>query len=151
MQFFEPEAVALTTSRGYESTSSRTLLRWTVLISDLLVFLPAALLVVRAFAPASSHSPRARVALLCAILMQPAAVVIDHGHFQYNCISLGLALAAAALIALGRPFLGSALYVLSMGHKHMALYFAPAFFAHLLGWCFQVRDFFEAIRKAHVS
>lgn len=29
--------------------------------------------------------------MLFAALLQPAAVLIDHGHFQYNSISLGLA------------------------------------------------------------
>lgn len=29
--------------------------------------------------------------VLFAALLQPAAVLIDHGHFQYNNISLGLA------------------------------------------------------------
>jgi len=65
--------------------------------------------------------------------LQPARLLIDHGHFQYNGISLGLALGAAAAIVRGHPWLGSALFSLSLNHKQMALYFAPAFFAHLLG------------------
>jgi len=40
---------------------------------------------------------------------------------------------AAAAVAAGRPRLGSALFCLALNHKQMALYFAPAFFAHLLG------------------
>jgi hypothetical protein len=32
--------------------------------------------------------------MLFAALLQPAAVLIDHGHFQYNNISLGLAVRA---------------------------------------------------------
>ncbi len=40
---------------------------------------------------------------------------------------------AAAAVAAGRPRLGSALFCLALNHKQMVLYFAPAFFAHLLG------------------
>lgn len=35
-------------------------------------------------------SNRTAVWLMVAALMQPAALLIDHGHFQYNNISLGL-------------------------------------------------------------
>ena len=41
--------------------------------------------------------------VLFVALMQPAAVLIDHGHFQYNSISLGMAV--------------SLLHVISMTHK----------------------------------
>lgn len=59
---------------------------------------------------------------------------------QYNCISLGLAAGAAAAIGSGRRIIGSILFCLSLNHKQMGLFFAPAFFAHLLGWCFQHRS-----------
>jgi alpha-1,3-glucosyltransferase len=51
--------------------------------------------------------PQERTALLLAVLLQPASLLVDHGHFQYNCISLGLSAAAAAAVAAGtclRPF-----------------------------------------------
>ena len=51
------------------------------------VFIPAALLCMRAFYPCQ---PAAQRTMLAAALLQPAAVLIDHGHFQYNNISLGL-------------------------------------------------------------
>ena len=40
---------------------------------------------------------------------------------------------AAAAVASGRHLLGSCLFCLALNHKQMALYYAPAFFAHLLG------------------
>ena len=36
IQLFEPGAIALFTSRGYEMPSSKTLMRWSVVISDIL-------------------------------------------------------------------------------------------------------------------
>ena len=150
----EPAAVALGASRGWETPSSKRLLRLSVVLFDVLVLFPAVWFAARAFASptsapapapaASSPSPAQRArggavlsprqAHLCAfVLLQPALLLIDHGHFQYNNISLGFSLGAAAAIARGRPWLGSALFCLALNHKQMALYFAPAFFAHLLG------------------
>lgn len=45
--------------------------------------------------------------------------------------------AAAGAIACGRRLVGSALFTLALNHKQMSLYWAPAFFAHLLGWALQ--------------
>lgn len=39
---------------------------------------------------------------LAMVLLQPALVLIDHGHFQYNSVCLGLAMAAAAAVAGGK-------------------------------------------------
>ena len=44
---------------------------------------------------------------------------------------------AAAAVASGRDVLGSVLFCLAMNHKQMAVFYAPAFFAHLLGKCLQ--------------
>lgn len=72
---------------------------------------------------------------LGAVAFNPALIIIDHGHFQYNSVSLGLALAGYAAICTNRDLIGAALYTLAFNHKHMALYYAPAFFGHLLGKC----------------
>lgn len=98
------------------------------------VFFPAVLAASRALMPSSQPS---RLVLLAAVLLQPAALLIDHGHFQYNCISLGLSVAAAAAILRGRHVAGSVLFSLALNHKQMSLFYAPAFFAHLLGRCLQ--------------
>jgi hypothetical protein len=141
---FEPEAVALGSSRGYETPSSKSLLRWTVVLSDVLTFFPAALLSARLLRPAAGAAraagagagagASAELFALAALLLQPAHVLTDHGHFQYNCISLGLALGGAVAIAAhGRRVLGSVLFCAALSHKQMSLAYAPAFFAHLLG------------------
>lgn len=57
------------------------------LVVLLAVYIPAALLCARVFYP---EQPGAQLAVLAAMLLQPAAILIDHGHFQYNNISLGL-------------------------------------------------------------
>lgn len=44
---------------------------------------------------------------------------------------------AAGAIAAGHDCWGSLLFCLSLNHKQMSMYYAPAFFAHLLGKCLQ--------------
>ncbi len=148
----EPAAVALGTSQGYETPSSKTLLRWTVVLSDVLIFFPAALLAVRLLLPRGPGGAAAAAAwelfALAALLLNPAHVLIDHGHFQYNCISLGLALGAAVAIAgCGRHVLGSVLFCAALSHKQMSLFYAPAFFAHLLGRCLEQPGVGRKVRR----
>lgn len=50
--------------------------------------------------------------------------------------------AAVAAVLTDRTLVGSALYVLAINHKHMAMYFAPAFFSYLLGRSLHARGRF---------
>ncbi|GFH14330.1 alpha-1,3-glucosyltransferase [Haematococcus lacustris] len=106
-------------------------------LSSYSVFFPASWAVARVLH--GPHPCAARVWTLASLLLSPALLIIDHGHFQYNCLSLGAAAGAAAAILGGAPVLGSLLYCLALNHKQMALYYAPAFFGHLLGRCLQAR------------
>jgi len=68
-------------------------------------------------------------------LIYPGLILIDHGHFQYNGISLGLTVAAVAAIGKGRDLVASVLFCLSINYKQMGLYHALPFFCYLLGNC----------------
>ncbi|CAM6100947.1 unnamed protein product [Calypogeia fissa] len=138
VQAFDPEAVALRSSRGYETYGSKLLMRWTVLSSDILVFFPAALCFVNVFY--AHRGAKQRIWALAVILLQPALIIIDHGHFQFNCISLGLAVGAAAAVVSRHELLACVLFSLSLNHKQMSMYYAPAFFAYLLGKALQRRN-----------
>lgn len=117
----EPDAVTLHFSHGYESPHSKFLMRLTVIASDILgkmldgamcwslssntgnsyveltqdsklcyaVFFPAVLLCLRVFG--GGKTVQEKQWWLLVVLLQPAALLIDHGHFQYNTISLGFA------------------------------------------------------------
>ncbi|CAD7705072.1 unnamed protein product [Ostreobium quekettii] len=127
---FDPDMIALKTSEGYETSYSKLLMRWSVVVTDVLVMFPAAFAAMRLVPGASG---RGQIIVLSCLLLQPAAVIIDHGHFQYNSLSLGLALGGAIGVVTGRHVLGSVLFCLALNHKHMTLYYAPAFFSYLLG------------------
>jgi len=137
LHHLEPEAVALASSRGYESALSKLAIRCAVLLSDASFLLPAvAFACVAAPLPPNARPPQRLLALALASLFPPQAL-IDHGHTQFNCVSLGLSLSAACLTLNSRLLFASAAFTLAFNHKHMALYFAPAFFSHMLGCCLQ--------------
>ena len=53
------------------------------------------------------------------MLAYPGLILIDHGHFQYNGISLGLMLFAVTALFSGRDCLGSALFVAALNYKQV--------------------------------
>ncbi|XP_053394685.1 dolichyl pyrophosphate Man9GlcNAc2 alpha-1,3-glucosyltransferase-like isoform X2 [Mercenaria mercenaria] len=130
--------VALNTSRGYESYEHKLFMRYTVLFADLLVYFPAVLWIFTARKP-NPEDTHAAVKSYLLMLVYPGLILIDYGHFQYNCISLGLALAAVTSLAGMHDALGSALFCLALNYKQMELYHAMPFFCFLLGSC--LREF----------
>ena len=67
------------------------------------------------------------------LLLQPSLILIDHGHFQYNCVSLGLALWGVLGVLTNHDVLGSLAFSLALNYKQMELYHAMPFFCYLLG------------------
>jgi len=143
----DPGSVALGLSAGHESPPAKAAMRATVLASDVAIFFPAGLAAAAALGGGSQRLGGLWPA--AAVLLNPAAILIDHAHFQYNCISLGLAAAAAAAAGgvgrsarggarvIARLALATALFCLAVNHKQMALYYAPALAGHVLGRCLQ--------------
>lgn len=133
---FHPESVLLNTSRGHESYFGKLMMRWTVLSSDVMTFFPAVLYFIVAYYSGIHSRRKNKIDVLwhiAIILLNPCLILIDHGHFQYNCISLGLAVGAVAAILSDKDLVACFLFSLALNHKQMSAYFAPAFFAHLLG------------------
>ncbi|CAG8536207.1 15009_t:CDS:2, partial [Gigaspora rosea] len=129
----DPTWFALDSSRGYESDESKLFMRSTVLICDYLIYVPAVLVFVNWWFAGNSWKKRELAVLL--ILLQPALILIDHGHFQYNSVMLGLTLWAVNCFFYDHDVLGSIFFCLALSFKQMALYFAPAIFSYLLGKC----------------
>ncbi|MCL7025941.1 hypothetical protein MKW94_012525 [Papaver nudicaule] len=141
LHYFHPESVALITSRGHESPKGKLLMRWTVLSSDVLIFFVAAIyFVIVYYANRGKNKQQDMAWHLALILLSPCLILIDHGHFQYNCISLGLTVGAVAAIFSKNELVACTLFSLALNHKQMSAYFAPAFFSHLFGKCLQHRN-----------
>ena len=74
------------------------------------------------------------------LLLQPGLILIDHGHFQYNCASLGLALWGIVAVCTNFDLLGSIAFSLALNFKQMELYHSLPFFCYLLGKALQSRS-----------
>lgn len=131
----DPTWFHLYTSRGLEDDTLKVFMRATVIISEYLVYIPAAVIFVRRFSRLQGVQTWDASVALVAILLQPATILIDHVHFQYNTVMLGLVLASASSIMAGRYMWSCVFFVGALGFKQMALFYAPAVFAYLLGIC----------------
>jgi len=124
--YLNPSWVADGSSRGFESFDHQVFMRLTVLAGDLLLLVPAALLLKKKIG---------KLAYL-GLLFNPCLILVDHGHFQYNSISLSLAIIAACLVTeanLSKRLLGAIIFTTSLFYKQMQLYHALPFFFILLG------------------
>lgn len=110
-------------------------MRATVIISEYLTYVPALIIFLRHYSRNQGTGITSSSIALVAILMQPATILIDHGHFQYNTVMLGLMVASLSSIFAGRLLVGCIYFVAALGFKQMALYYAPVIFAYLLGSC----------------
>lgn len=128
-----PTWFALDTSRGIETPTSKVYMRFTVLLFDALIYVPALLVFVRTWL--SNRTSRTQNTAFLTLLFQPTLLLIDFGHFQYNSVMLGFTLFSVSAFAHDYDALGALTFVLSLGFKQMALYYAPAIGCYLLGKC----------------
>ncbi|EMD39848.1 glycosyltransferase family 57 protein [Gelatoporia subvermispora B] len=131
--WIDPSWFALASSRGIETPGSKIYMRATVLAFDTLIYVPALIFFARAWQ--GTRSIRTQELVLLVLLFHPALALIDFGHFQYNSVMLGLTLLAINFFSTGHDLLGAVCFVLSLGFKQMALYYAPAIGSYLLGKC----------------
>lgn len=113
MRISDADSMKLFESRGYLTPISKLLMRLSVIFCDFIFILPIYLILQRIYPNKKENrkvksiffsdyfwfsSPHhvnimnkiKKNALFFIILIQPALVIIDHGHFQYNNCSLGL-------------------------------------------------------------
>ncbi|XP_011497952.1 PREDICTED: probable dolichyl pyrophosphate Man9GlcNAc2 alpha-1,3-glucosyltransferase [Ceratosolen solmsi marchali] len=141
----DPDSVKLHRSRGYESRTHKYFMRLSVLIMDLLVFIPAVVYFAFTILPIldskiKKHQEKKefltfkkRHFVLATILFYPGLILIDYGHFQYNCVSLGLFIASVSALFQGSMAIGSFFFVLALNYKQMELYHALPCFFYILG------------------
>ncbi|XP_018409346.1 PREDICTED: dolichyl pyrophosphate Man9GlcNAc2 alpha-1,3-glucosyltransferase [Nanorana parkeri] len=128
-----PDWVTLTSSRGYESPQHKLFMRATVLVADLIIYIPAVILYCSYL---KETTKRKMMSLLC-ILLYPGLILVDYGHFQYNSVSLGLALWGVIALSRGWDALGSLAFCFALNYKQMELYHSLPFFCYLLGKSFR--------------
>ncbi|CAF4353843.1 unnamed protein product, partial [Adineta steineri] len=115
-------------------------MRYTVLIVDLLIYYPAVFYTYRSDL-LNKNVDTKKFTVLLTNLFYPLLILIDHGHFQFNSVSLGLALIAFVMATKEKTILLSAIFfTLSLNYKQMELYHAVPIFVYLLSaYCFEQR------------
>lgn len=66
------------------------------------------------------------------VLWNSALLLVDHVHFQYNGMLLGILLLSISCMETGRTYIGALLFCLLLCMKHIFLYVSPVFFVYLL-------------------
>ncbi|KAF2636727.1 glucosyltransferase [Massarina eburnea CBS 473.64] len=130
-----PTWFALVKSRALDDPSLKVYMRATVFFSEYLIYIPAIVIFLRRFSRAEKVNVWEASIALVAVLLQPANMLIDHGHFQYNTVMLGLMVGSLSNMVAGRHLWSCVFFVGALGFKQMALFYAPAVFAYLLGIC----------------
>lgn len=129
-KYINSSYVELHASRGITSDEHKTFMRNTVLVADLLVYIPALIFAIKSIT-------KNRLSLCYAVvLFYPGQMIIDNGHFQYNNISLGFACLAIAAIFRDAERWATVFFVLALNYKQMELYHAMPFFIYLLSKSF---------------
>lgn len=131
---FVPECIELHSSRGHESYRHKLFMRYSVFIVDLFIYFPALYWYFRNVRRETKHSA---VGLFISLLY-PGLILIDYGHFQFNCVSLGFFVASVAAIFSQKYKTAACLFCLAVNYKQMELYHSLPFFFFFLGKFFSL-------------
>jgi alpha-1,3-glucosyltransferase len=136
----DPSWFALDVSRGNESVTLKSFMRFTALLSELVVYVPGVFRYAKWNGRKIKQSPIDQTIVASCILFQPALMIIDHGHFQFNSVMLGFTLLCIDHLLYENYMLACVFFVLSLGFKQMALYYSPIIFFYLLGRCLDLQS-----------
>ena len=89
-------------------------MRATALASEYLVYVPAVIFCLRRYARVQEVNTWEFAIALVAVLMQPATILIDHGHFQYNTVMLGFVATTMYSLIAGRYFWSCVFFVAAL-------------------------------------
>lgn len=146
--FIDASWFALDTSRGLETPELKTFMRWTSIISELVVFVPTTIGLLHELGKHKNMTRMSHVIVIALILYLPALVLVDHGHFQYNSVMLGLFLYSVTDLIKGNLMLASVWFVSSILFKQMALYYSPFIFVYILSRLFTPKRTVAATLKS---
>ncbi|KAL5281180.1 ALG6 family protein [Megaselia abdita] len=140
-----PKFIELFESRGIESAEHKTFMRMSVLLVDLLVYIPSVVFMTSAVN--SKGDALTAISHLIVGLMYPGQILIDNGHFQYNNFSLGLAFFAIGFLFRDKIILAAISFSLALNYKQMELYHALPIFVYMLSLSLRKSSFFGKISQ----
>ncbi|TMW58525.1 hypothetical protein Poli38472_010084 [Pythium oligandrum] len=80
-----------------------------------------------------AFTPSKRRVIMLLTTLDAGLLYVDHIHFQYNGMLLGLLILSAAQFRQQKDLQGALLYAVLLMFKHIYLYAAPLYFVYLLG------------------
>lgn len=149
--FINPSWFELNTSRGLDDPNLKSYMRATAVFSELFIYMPAVISYIRWVSKRQELSPISQSIAGAAILFQPALILIDHGHFQYNSVMLGFSLLTMVSLMNSKVLKACFFFVSALMFKQMALYYSPVVFAYLLGLCVFPRLNFKLLTKIGIA
>lgn len=132
-----PDSVQLHKSKGFESKFHQLLMRYSVLIVDLLIFIPAVYWFFIQYFKVKNTNQLSKTMAVGLTLLYPGLILIDHGHFQYNCVSLGLFVASVASVTADKTIFACIFFSMALNYKQMELYHALPFFFYYIGFVYE--------------
>lgn len=128
--------VKLHESRGFESPEHKIFMRLSVLIPDVIIYSTGLIyyFTKTKSCPNKIDSKNRIVSGIEALLWTlwyPGQILIDHGHFQYNCIFMGMTVWSMIAIEFGHHFIAAIIFTLALNYKQMSLYYALPFFWYI--------------------
>lgn len=120
-------------------------MRFTSLIIDILFMIPPNILLFKKLQLNSMKYSCLGLYLvgLFILLIKPDQILIDHGHFQYNSITMGCILYAFYFLLTKKYYLCCIFFTVALNCKQMAIYFALAFLGGLIGLNFHRNKHFN--------
>ena len=138
LQKFLPNSVEFQNSKGYESSTFKLIMRFFVLISDLLTFhIGVEFFCYYIFIYSKKKKNKKPLyalyyIVLLLILINPLMIIIDHGHFQYNNVMHGFFVLALLFLYSKKYILAIIFFSLCVNFKQMGLYYAIPFPLYVL-------------------
>ncbi|KAK9812084.1 hypothetical protein WJX73_004950 [Symbiochloris irregularis] len=118
-------AMLQVTNNGYASPATVLFQRTSVMLTDF-VLISAAWFTSRKMPAAQS------LAVFTLIVAHPALLIVDHIHFQYNGLLLGILVWSIALIKEEHCLLGAFLFAVLVNMKHLFASLGPLYLIYLL-------------------
>ncbi|MEW5320187.1 MAG: hypothetical protein WDW38_011280 [Sanguina aurantia] len=115
-------------SVGFDSPSTILFQRCTVIVSDV-VLLGAAYAVTR---PSQGHTRRSGLVTFFLVAANAGLLMVDHCHFQFNGMLLGVLLWATHAAQRGSATLACLLFAALINAKHLFAYAGPVFLVYLM-------------------
>ncbi|OQS03246.1 dolichyl pyrophosphate Glc1Man9GlcNAc2 alpha-1,3-glucosyltransferase-like [Thraustotheca clavata] len=140
-EYVDPKILALT-PLNYASTATIVFQRLSVIVSDILLYCAIVKYCnswPRVTTTEVAFNTNKRVVVLLLTFLDAGLIMVDHVHFQYNGMLLGLLILSVAYIREGQDLKGALVYAILLMMKHIYLYVALLYFVYLFGhYCYTV-------------